>query len=751
LFNAEQLDYLLSSESSKIFNPNKATNWTDLDKSRWTGQFDGHAYEINYINYKNDVIEWYRNWFNNRKDHLLNETSSYQDWDVDQNLFENPVTNVFEDEDNRVPNKPTINYTGAGGYPLDQLTFSNSSFSDNSGSFSALQWRIGEWSDPANPTYSSFDEPKYEIETKWISNEITSFSNQFQIPADAQLKVGRTYKIRVRYKDSTNRWSHWSEPVTIVPTAAAVTPLYSLVINEIMYHPSDNCGVEFIELYNLGNTTISLDNFKFVEGIDYDFPTGSTLSANNYLVLAKDSLEFIYKYGFAPYGDYKGGLSNSIDTLILTGPYRTTVDMLTYTDDTPWVNEPDGDGPSLSLIQPNIDNAQAANWHFSFDDCGTPGAYNDLCKLMSISSNVANVTCKGASDGFISGSVSGGTTPYSYAWSNGSTISFANQLSPGNYSLTVTDALLCPVTKNFSVSEPSALTLNTNVTAETSYQSADGTANATVSGGVPPYTYLWSNGATTNSINGLIAGSYTVTVTDKNFCSTSKTVIVNGIVCNGIVVNINQKNIECYGKNDGQLTIKSIQNGNAPYSILWSTGITGTTTNNLSPGTYTLNITDNSGCPFTDSYVITQPVAPLSSSTIITGTSSNTSNDGAIDLTVQGGTPPYIYYWSNNTTSEDINNLPRGTYWVSITDNNGCNIITNNIAVDVYLCEPALSLLDNSVLPSSSHQVSNYIESNCIISNTNQVIFQAGNLIDLKNDFEVKVGATFEANIKNCD
>jgi len=251
LFNAEQLDHLLTSETAKIYKTGNAVNWTDLDKSRWSGNPDGHGYSMNYSNYKSDVIDWYKNWFNNRKDHLLNESTSYRDWDVDQYIMESPITNVFEEEDNKVPNTPTINYTGASGYPLDQLTFSNSAFSDNSGGFASLEWRIGEWSDPSNASYSSLDEPKYEIETKWSSNEINAFTSSFTIPADAQLKVGRTYKVRVRYKDSTNRWSHWSNPISILTSPAVSPPSLNLVINEIMYNPSDNCGVEFIELHNL--------------------------------------------------------------------------------------------------------------------------------------------------------------------------------------------------------------------------------------------------------------------------------------------------------------------------------------------------------------------------------------------------------------------------------------------------------------------------------------------------------------------
>jgi len=751
LFNAEQLNHLLNSESSKIFNPNSATNWTDADKSRWGGQLDGHGYQIDYNNYQNDIIEWYRSWFNNRKDHLLNQATSYQDWDVNQNVFENPISNIYEDEDNKVPNQPTISYNGPGGYPLDQLSFTGSSFSDNTGSFAALEWHIGEWSDPSNPIYNPLDKPKYEIETKWRSGEITSFSNGMMIPADAQLKEGRTYKIRVRYKDSTDRWSHWSNAITFSPSAAANPSNYNLVINEIMYNPSDNCGVEFLELYNNGTSTISLNNFKFTEGIDFDFPAGSTLQAGDYLILTNDSLEFVYKYGFSPFGDYSGRLANSMDELIFTGPYRTVVDSLTYMDIAPWVTQPDGTGASLSLIQPGLDNAQASNWHYSFDDCGTPDASNNLCLPISNNASIANLTCYQSANGFIANGVSGGTSPYSYLWNTGQTTSVIGNLSAGNYSVTITDALLCQTTQNFSVAEPNNLVLNINSTDETGYQSADGAANATVSGGTPPYSYSWSNGNINASQNGLSAGTYTVVVTDANNCSISGAATINGIVCNNLTVNVVQKNVKCFGDSNGFLQINNIQNGNAPYSILWSTGITGTVINNLSPGNYTLNITDNLGCPHQEVYTITEPTAALSASYVVAGTTNSNSNDGSVNLTVQGGTAPYVFYWSNGNASEDPANLIVGTYWVSITDSEGCNTTVTAIQVAIEPCQAVLSLLDNSILPTGARKASNYIESNCLININSNVSFKAGNLIDLQNDFEVKKGADFEAIIEGCN
>jgi len=351
LLNQEQRNFLVDSELKKIYNPGASYDWTTLDHSRWNtyqdypeGNVDAH-------------FQFYKTWFQNRAAYLLNNSA-------------------HGIEDNNIPYMPTISLTGS--TDLDNLTFSNSSFADPNGNstFAALEWRVGEWSDPSNPIYIDNCEAKYEIETKWESGEITSFNTSYTFPADAQLKIGRTYKFRVRYKDNTGRWSHWSSPVKLITTPATNTD-YDLVINEIMYNDGgDCCGGEYVEIHNAGSSTINLNNFKFTEGIDYDFPKGSGIAANGYLVLAKDSTLFTQKYGFSPFGDYKKTLSDSGEDIVLEGPYRVIVDTVRYRDNNGWDENPDGNGTSLELLDPTSDNANFVNWFRSDVLCGTPGVAN---------------------------------------------------------------------------------------------------------------------------------------------------------------------------------------------------------------------------------------------------------------------------------------------------------------------------------------------------------------------------------------
>ncbi len=677
LFNTEQENHLIKSETAKIYNSN-GTNWTDLDYSRWSNQLDGHGEQMSYSNYQSDVINWYDTWFSARESYLRNTAFS----------------------DDSIPNRPTITYTGASTKALDQLSFSCSAFSDPQGAntFAAQEWRIGEWSNPNNPIYLLNEEPKYEIETVWTSGELSNAQSNITIPAEANLKEGRTYKARVRYKDNTGRWSRWSSSSTVVPTAASNPANYNLVINEVMYHPEENCGVEFIELYNNSNSTISLNNFKFTNGVDYHFPANATIAANDYLVITKDSVEFICKYGFAPFGDYKNGLSNGGEKIVLKGPYRVVVDSLIYDDRQPWPEEADGMGASLSLINADYDNLLASSWTASVDKCGTPGAKNNLCRPIINSPIVANVSCAGASDGFISNDILGGTAPLAYAWSNGETGASISNISAGTYTVIVTDAFQCQFDYEFQVSEPTQLTFSINSTNETYFQLADGTAEASVSGGTPPYSYLWSDGSTTPSISSLMPGSYSLTVTDANYCSLTQNVVIEAIDCSTLALSINSTDESFFQANDATATAV-VSGGVSPYNYSWSNGATVASLVNLTPGAYTVTVIDALGCNTTQTANVSAVNCDNFTATITaTNESYYQTNDGSVAVTPTGGASPYSFNWSNGATTSSITNLIPNSYTIEVVDALGCTFTetVNIAAIDCIDIATAISSTDES-------------------------------------------------------
>lgn len=292
---------------------------------------------------------------------------------------------------------------------------------------------------------------------------------------------------------------------------------------------------------------------------------------------------------------------------------------------------------------------------------------------------VTDVACNGQTNGSISTTVSGGVAPYTYAWSHGPTTSSVNGLGAGTYGLTVTDANGCIDTSSYTVLEPPVLQASATGTNVSCFGGNDGTASVTASGGTPPYTYLWSNFSSGTSISGLTAGTYTVIVTDANGCTASGSYTVTEP--GPIVAAETITNVSCYGAADGEITV-SLSGGTPPFNVAWSngptnTGTTTTTNSNLVAGTYSLTITDQNNCQSIESYTVTEPDS-ISLSTSTTDVNCNGASNGAVDLTVAGGTPPYTYSWSpGGATSQDLTGVAAGTYTVTVTDDNGCTATTS--------------------------------------------------------------------------
>jgi hypothetical protein len=234
----------------------------------------------------------------------------------------------------------------------------------------------------------------------------------------------------------------------------------------------------------------------------------------------------------------------------------------------------------------------------------------------------------------------------------------------------------------------------TSSTTDASCGNADGTATVTPTNGVAPYSYLWSDGQTTATATNLAAGSYSVTITDANGCTgtVSGIAVVNPnspTVSAAVTSDYNGADISCNGGTDGE-ALATASGGTAPYTYLWSDGQTTATATNLTAGTYTVTVIDNSSCSSTAASVtVTEPTALVVSQTI-TDVTTLGGSDGAIDLTVSGGTAPYAYIWSNGATTEDISGLTAGTYTCTVSDANGCSE-----AVSATVLDGVASLVDS--------------------------------------------------------
>jgi hypothetical protein len=397
-------------------------------------------------------------------------------------------------------------------------------------------------------------------------------------------------------------------------------------------------------------------------------------------------------------------------------------------------------GSPASLPQGDfyVDITDANGCTLKYDDSISIHQYSNLVATTSVST----ASCTNGSATVTS--VTGGPAPYTYLWSNGLTTPQINGLVQGTYGVVVTDSQGCQA--NTTVYVPQSVTIGANVTptAATCLQN-NGGAITFGSGGTPPYSYAYSNGQTTQTANGLLAGSYQVTVTDANNCISSLTYFninastpinvtytaspssctsptgsatltitggqapyainwncsppqtgpvlanvpqgiynfnatdANGCVRAGLVSVGNISNMNAgitivpaaCPANNGAVSLSAYSN-NPPISYVWSTGATTAVISSLAPGSYSCVLTDAVGCQLTK-YAAVPSNSPIVLSFSTTPASCIFTSDGSVTVLPSGGTPPYTYYWAPGSTTNTYSGLAGGQhYWVHVTDANGC-------------------------------------------------------------------------------
>jgi outer membrane protein OmpA-like peptidoglycan-associated protein len=285
--------------------------------------------------------------------------------------------------------------------------------------------------------------------------------------------------------------------------------------------------------------------------------------------------------------------------------------------------------------------------------------------------SVTNLKCAGDNSGVVNISVKGGTSPYSFSWSDGSNAEDLTSALAGNYTVTISDAHGCDKALKATITEPAELMLDLASKKDINcFGEKRGAASINVTGGVGPYNYSWSNGATTKDISDVPAGNYTVIVKDVKGC------------LKGLNVSISQpsqltakvddvKNVLCYGDTTGAVMI-SAKGGSAPYSFKWNTGRTSEDHTNSRAGSYSVSITDAKGCTQSLSAVITSPPSLVPYFESVRNVLCSGEQSGIVNISINGGIPPYQYKWNNGATTQDLTNIGAGEYSVSIKDANGC-------------------------------------------------------------------------------
>ena len=285
-----------------------------------------------------------------------------------------------------------------------------------------------------------------------------------------------------------------------------------------------------------------------------------------------------------------------------------------------------------------------------------------LIASIAFDGNVCN-----SDTGALAGNATGGTSPYSYSWSNGSNGSSISGLAQGGYYMTATDANGCQAVAFYEITGTLAVSVSTIDVICNDF--CDASADAIVTGGTAPYSYAWNTGMTGSVAFPLPAGQYCVTVTDGNGCTATNcgtvaepTAIETSVTLSG----------DCDGDSDIDASI-TVTGGVPEYSINWSNGATGTSIAGLTPNTtYSVTVTDINGC--NDIETFTTPSEPSGLALTTSGESVTCigDNNGSATVVPAGGVAPYVIAWSTGSSSTTISDLAAGNYDVTVNDANGC-------------------------------------------------------------------------------
>lgn len=287
-----------------------------------------------------------------------------------------------------------------------------------------------------------------------------------------------------------------------------------------------------------------------------------------------------------------------------------------------------------------------------------------------------------ANDGSVILNPIGGNGPFTVAWNNGNTGLSQNGLSPGEYIATITDANNCEKETTITVNPFNCdLTAISNQSDVSCFGNADGSIALNVTGSGSQHNYNWSNGDNTAFINNLSAGTYEVSISDEFNCTIVQTITIEQPAPLSIDTT-NLSNISCFEAADGAIAIMA--NGGTPgYNYTWNTGAETPDLENLAPGTYTLQVTDDNNCTVSYDFTFIAPekleVQTIAAENVVCKDDST----GSISLAITGGTPGYQIDWAHGQSGPALTGLPTGIYTANIQDANGCTE-EHTIAIEAH-------------------------------------------------------------------
>lgn len=310
--------------------------------------------------------------------------------------------------------------------------------------------------------------------------------------------------------------------------------------------------------------------------------------------------------------------------------------------------------------------------------------------LKAIITDTTHIVCSTVCDGDATVGQTGGTAPFTYDWydaGNLTTAQITNQCV-GTYHVEIEDANGCLDTAVASINDINILNGSIATTNISCNGLCDGKLVANPSGGVGPYTYSWNTGGSIDSITDLCQNNYFVTITDNNLCqvAVAASIIEPSKLTSSIV---DSMNLDCYQVCDGYATV-SPSGGTSPYTYLWNdpAAQTGITATGLCAQTFKVVVTDNNGCQDSSYAFISEP-SDITTTIVPTQANCTNTSDGSIDLTSNGGTGLHTYSWTDTatftSTDEDPTNLAIGSYFVTVTDGNGCTHLDTTVISEVNI------------------------------------------------------------------
>jgi gliding motility-associated-like protein len=340
-----------------------------------------------------------------------------------------------------------------------------------------------------------------------------------------------------------------------------------------------------------------------------------------------------------------------------------------------------------AMTGPGLQNIACGSYKLTLTDaagCTKTDTVKLNCPAAVVVSNIqaVPVPCFGQSTGKITVTASGGSGALAYKWNDSAnqTTSTASNLAAGTYIVTITDAKGCSLTATADVIEPPQLAVTFTKTDVTCFNGTNGSETAIPAGGSQPYTYLWSNQQTGISINSIPAGTYTVTVTDKQGCTVTATAPKVVQPATAVQVAVVQDQKACFGQSTGQATATASGGNGSPYNYIWSNQNQGPIAKGLTVGNYTVTASDPLGCTAVQTIQILQWDSIAINVAFSPPTCFGLSNGVAAINLIQGGagagdTLKYTYKWSipNAPHYTSVVNLPGGqSYTVTATDQQGC-------------------------------------------------------------------------------